>query len=199
RALGAAGSALNRARGRAGALAGDGTTNEEAFLLQRLLREALDSPHLDSRPAGGPPRELAAALGAPALAATMLDVEHAHAVLVLDCEPVDDMPILDLRIRKGVRRVSGPRAAQAARALLNVAERLRLAEHEGAGLLEAPAHANGRGLREAGVLPDAAPGWTEPAAAGRSAAEIAAGLADGELTTLYLLHVDPLRAQPDRG
>src|SRR5438270_5436326 len=104
RALEAAASALGRGRERVGALAGDGTTNEEAFLLQRLLREALDSPHLDSRPAGGPPRELAAALGAPALAATMLDVEHAHAVLVLDCEPVDDMPILDLRIRKGVRR-----------------------------------------------------------------------------------------------
>ena len=34
----------------------------------------------------------------------MPDVEFAHAVLVLGVEPVDDMPILDLRIRKGVRR-----------------------------------------------------------------------------------------------
>ena len=34
----------------------------------------------------------------------MPDLEFAHAVLVLDCEPVDDAPILDLRIRKGVRR-----------------------------------------------------------------------------------------------
>ena len=40
----------------------------------------------------------------PALQATVADLEFAHAVLVLDCEPVDDMPILDLRIRKGVRR-----------------------------------------------------------------------------------------------
>ena len=34
----------------------------------------------------------------------MPDLEFAHAVLVLDCDPVDDAPILDLRIRKGVRR-----------------------------------------------------------------------------------------------
>ena len=34
----------------------------------------------------------------------MPDLEFAHAVLVLDCDPVDEAPILDLRIRKGVRR-----------------------------------------------------------------------------------------------
>jgi len=44
------------------------------------------------------------ALAAPALAAGVPDLEFAHAVLVLDCEPVDDAPILDLRLRKGVRR-----------------------------------------------------------------------------------------------
>ena len=32
------------------------------------------------------------------------DLEFAHAVLVLDCEPIDAAPILELRIRKGVRR-----------------------------------------------------------------------------------------------
>ena len=34
----------------------------------------------------------------------MPDLEFAHTVLVLGCEPLDDAPILDLRIRKGVRR-----------------------------------------------------------------------------------------------
>jgi NADH-quinone oxidoreductase subunit G len=38
------------------------------------------------------------------LQATVPDLEFAHAVLVLDCEPLDDAPVLDLRIRKGVRR-----------------------------------------------------------------------------------------------
>ena len=44
------------------------------------------------------------ALAMPALQATVADLEFAHAVLVLDCDPIDDAPILDLRIRKGVRR-----------------------------------------------------------------------------------------------
>jgi NADH-quinone oxidoreductase subunit G len=281
RALEAATAGLGRARGRAAALAGGATTNEEALLLGRLLRDTLESPDLDCRVAGGPPRELAAALGAPGLAAGVPDVEYAHAVLVLDCEPADDMPILDLRVRKGVRRrgvrlavatsrpsaldpnaelvlrfppggaeallfaldgaltsagdvqdraggagvdvhqlrqaaallaeagedvvvvageraVSGPRAAQAARALLNVLHRIRAAEHEHAGLLLVPAHANGRGMLEAGLLPDAGPGYVEPAAGGRGAADIAAALGAGELGALYLLHADPLRTHPDR-
>ena len=36
-------------------------------------------------------------------------------MLVLDAEPIDDMPILDLRLRKGVRR-HGMQALQAQRA-----------------------------------------------------------------------------------
>jgi NADH-quinone oxidoreductase subunit G len=172
------------------------------------------------------------------------DLEFADAVLVLDVEPVDDAPILDLRLRKGVRRhgmrlavaggrpsaldatatasarfapgageaflaavtaavdearaedvaslaasagsdvdvvravakllsgagedvvilygerlVSGPRGAHAARGLLNLAGKLKLTGgRAGAGLLAVPNGTNGRGLAEAGVLPNAAPG-----------------------------------------
>ena len=50
------------------------------------------------------PSQLARALADPALQATVPDLEFAHTVLVLGCEPLDDAPILDLRIRKGVRR-----------------------------------------------------------------------------------------------
>ena len=52
RALDEAASALERANGRVGAIAGGVTTNEEGFLLQRLMREGLGSPDLDSRPGG---------------------------------------------------------------------------------------------------------------------------------------------------
>jgi NADH-quinone oxidoreductase subunit G len=83
--------------------------------------------------------------------------------------------------------------AAALPALLNVAGRLGLADRDGAGLLEVPSSANARGLREAGVLPNAGPGLAEPAAAGRSAHEIAAAAADGQLAALYLLHTDPVR------
>lgn len=104
RALSEAASGLKRATGRVGAVVGGETTNEEGFLLQRIVREGLESHDIDSRAAGGPSPALQRALAAPAAQATVPDLEFAHAVLVLDCEPVDDMPIVDLRIRKGVRR-----------------------------------------------------------------------------------------------
>ncbi|HTN22348.1 MAG TPA: molybdopterin-dependent oxidoreductase, partial [Solirubrobacteraceae bacterium] len=104
RALDAAAEGLDAAGAATGAIAGGETTNEEGFLLAHLMRAALGSENLDSRAGGTLSRELHAALHAPALQATVPDLEFAHAVLVLDCEPVDDAPVLDLRIRKGVRR-----------------------------------------------------------------------------------------------
>jgi NADH-quinone oxidoreductase subunit G len=275
RALSTAASALGKARGRVGALAGGQTTNEEGFLLQRLMREGLDSPDLDSRLRGAVPLELQRALAAPALQATIPDVEFAHTVLLLGCDPIDDVASLDLRIRKGVRRngvrlavatsrptaldpnaallvrcapggehallaaldaalggdgdldalaraadadveairalaaqlrdggqdvviVWGERIGPAALpALLNLAGRLGLAGRDGAGLIEVPAGANARGLREAGVQSNAGPGLSEPVATGRCAYEIAEAAAVGELSALYLLHADPVREHPD--
>ncbi len=227
---------LAKHRGRVAALVGGQATNEEGFLLQRLLRESLGSHDLDSRQYGDVPNETARALAAPPLQAAVSDLEFAHTVLLLGCDPVDDAPILDLRIRKGVRRrgvqlaiatdrpsaldanaqwiaryapgdaaafltaladelaavaetdlakllrdggedvviVWGERiGAEAAAALLRIAELLNLADHAGAGLLEIPSGSNGRGLREAGVLPNAGPGYLDVASPGRGAAEIA--------------------------
>ncbi|HWC26744.1 MAG TPA: NADH-quinone oxidoreductase subunit NuoG, partial [Solirubrobacteraceae bacterium] len=281
RALDEAAAALSAAGSEGAAIAGGETTNEEGWLLQELMRGALGSPNVDSRTGGSLPRELHAALHAPALQATVADLEFAHAVLVLDCEPVDDAPILDLRIRKGMRRnrvklavatsrpssldpnaacvaryapgageafcaalnaalggsgvvgelaaaagadaaqvtalaellsdagedlvivygerlTHGARGEHAARALLNVAGRLVQAGHDGAGLLELPVGTNGRGLREAGVLPNAGPGLAPVGADGLDSAAIGATGAAGALGALYLLHVDPLRDLPSR-
>jgi len=104
----------------------------------------------------------------------------------------------DVVIVYGERLLSGPHADVAARGLLNLAARLGVAGRDGAGLLEIPSSANGRGLREAGFAPGHGPGYATLAEPGRGAAEIARGLADGELSTLYLLHADPLRTHPDR-
>ena len=287
RALREASACLARAGANTGAIAAGATTNEEGRLLSRLMREGLGSPHVDSRRAGSLPLELHRALGDPRLQAKVSDLEFAHAVLVLDVEPVNDAPILDLRLRKGVRRhgleltvatphkslldanaklslryepgagaafaaalaaalrgesdagapegvpalaellkeageevvvlwgerlTAGPAGADGARALLALADALGLAATDGAGLLEVPSFTNGRGLREAGVLPNAGPGLAEPSpvsaagngnghgagtAAGRDTRAIAEGLAAGELAALYLLHCDPLRDLPD--
>ena len=98
----------------------------------------------------------------------------------------------------GERLTHGPRGEHAARALLGIAGRLGLAGRDGAGLLQIPEAANGRGLREVGVLPNAGPGLSE-LEAGRDAAGIAQAAAAGELTALYLVHTDPLLDQPGRG
>jgi len=248
RALQEAAAGLSRAAARTGALVGGEATNEEGYLLARLLREGLHSPHLDSRYAGTLPLELHRALNDPRLQARVSDLEFAHAVLVLALDPVEDAPILDLRLRKGARRhgmrivrastaellgdgegtgellaqlladlrsvageeivvlwgerlTAGPDGAAAARALLDLADMLSLAGTDGAGLLEIPAGTNGRGLREAGALPNAGPGLGEPpdAVSGgvadpRDARGIARGLAEGELAAVLLLQRDPLDA-----
>ncbi len=105
----------------------------------------------------------------------------------------------DIVIVYGERLLAGPDGATAARALLNLATRLGLAGRPGAGLLEIPSATNGRGLREAGFAPGHGAGFATLAEPGRGAAEIAAGLADADLSVLYLLHADPLRTHPDRG
>ncbi len=104
RALEEASVALGRAGARTAALAGAGVTNEEGLLLARLVRGALGSPHVDSRAAGALELELLQALSDPRLQARVSDLEFAHSVLLLDCDPLLDAPILDLRLRKGVRR-----------------------------------------------------------------------------------------------
>ncbi|MDO9356291.1 MAG: NADH-quinone oxidoreductase subunit NuoG, partial [Solirubrobacteraceae bacterium] len=255
-------------------LAGGRTLNEEGYLLQRLLRESLSSPHLESRTAPGPSREVLAALHAPALQATVPDLEFAHHVLLLDAEPVESAPILDLRLRKGARRLGtkltiagsrpssldprgtavryapggseaflralaaalhdedvdahataagieadavstlaaslkgagadqvilygptllqGPGADESARALLRIAAALDLGgDQDGRGLFEIPAFANGRGLREVGVLPDAGPGLRPVSTAGRDLPGLAEGLGDGSLGALFTFSIDPL-------
>jgi NADH-quinone oxidoreductase subunit G len=277
KAIAAAGTALKKAGAKTAALAGGETSNEEAFLLAELLR-GLGSSNLAARPGGEIPADVARALADPALQATVPDLEFAHAVLLLDVDPIDDAPVWDLRIRKGVRRrgvklavasarptaldpsaatilrhapgageallvaldaalsgdegnLSGAATAagtnaqavrdlldalreygedlvivygergltpQGATALLNVASRLGLRGRAGAGLLEVPASANGRGVREAGFAPAHGPGYAPVEAPGLDAAGIAAALASGDVSTVWLQHADPIRAYPDR-
>ncbi len=66
------------------------------------MREGLASEHVDTV-AGLDPADLHR-LAEPSMQATVPDLEFAHTVLVIGTEPVHDIPILDLRIRKGVRR-----------------------------------------------------------------------------------------------
>jgi NADH-quinone oxidoreductase subunit G len=104
RALSDAAAALEKAGERTAALAGGATSNEEGFLLQHLMRNGLGSPHVDSRTGGRVDGAQVRALARPDLSARVSDLDHAGAILVLGTELVDEAPILDLRVRKAVRR-----------------------------------------------------------------------------------------------
>jgi NADH-quinone oxidoreductase subunit G len=252
KALAAASGALKKAGARTAALAGGETTNEEAFLLQRLFRDGLGSGNLASRPRGELPLDVARALASPALQASIPDLEYADAVLLVDCDPIDEAPVLDLRIRKGIRRqhvklavlsarptaldpsadlvvrcapgqagaalaaddelaswlrdagedvviVYGERALSGvgARALLNLAALLNL-NRAGAGLIEVPSVPNARGIREAGFAPGHGPGYATLAEPALDAGGIAQGLADAEISTVWLNYADPIRYYPNR-
>jgi NADH-quinone oxidoreductase subunit G len=113
-ALDIAANALKKAGASAGLLAGGATTNEEAWLLRRLFGEALGS---DALGASASPRDdqLQLALDQPELQLTVPDIEWADRVLVIGVEPIDEMPIIDLRVRKGVTRNGATLAVAGAR------------------------------------------------------------------------------------
>jgi len=243
------------------AIVGD-ASNEEGYLVQRIIREALGSPHIDSRTSRGPARNTLLRLAQPDISARVRDIDDADAILVVGSDPLHSSPILDLRIRKAMRRngaklvvatdrpttLDGGAAAvtryapgaataflaelstglrtgdstsdaadvlkdaervvilwgerisregeEATTALLDVAAALDLASKDDSGLLEIPDLTNARGLREAGCLPDAGPGFAETAP-GKPTEDIRAALESGELKTLLLFGADPLRDFPD--
>jgi NADH-quinone oxidoreductase subunit G len=226
------------------------------------MREALGSAHIDSRPSRGPKAAALRRLAEPNVSAKVRDIDEADAILVLGTDPLHSSPILDLRVRKAIRRngaklvvaterptaldggaeaiaryapgqaahfvseladaiggsdnvatpvaetlrdagkvvvIWGERIARedgAAEALLDVARATNMATSDGSGLLEIPDTTNARGLREAGVLPDAGPGLSETNA-GMSTEEIRQALISGDLTGLILFGCDPLRDFPD--
>ncbi len=254
-----------RAGGRASAAIVGDASNEEGYLVQLILREALGSANVDSRLSRGGGRETLLRLFQPGLAASVRDIDAADAILLVGSDPMHGSPILDLRVRKAMRR-NGARLALASdrptaldggaeairryapggatlflselaaalrlgsvggetgpvaealrgaervvvlwgerigregegalRALLDVAAALDISGNEGSGLLEIPELTNARGLREAGCLPDAGPGFAETGA-GKGTEEIRAALESGEVKSVLLFGVDPLRDFPD--
>jgi NADH-quinone oxidoreductase subunit G len=259
-AMDRAAAGLAGCRGRVAAIVGGSATNEEGYLVQRIVRGALDSTAVDSGAGAARDRGLLIELSRPELAAKIPDLDAADSILVLDCDPLHDMPILDLRIRKVVRRdgvrlvVASARptaldggaeevarfapgsadgllaalAAELARDgdaaasgdLAEDAKRITDAVRDGscvivygdragtlrslpdvaralgAKLLEVPADANARGLREVGCLSGIGPGLAD--VPGRmTAGEIKDALESGELTGLILWEADPIRDLPD--
>ena len=104
KALEVATAGLSKAGAATAAVAGGQTTNEEGWLLQRIVRQGLSSPHVDSRGGGALAPSVARRLSHPDLAAATPDIDRASVVLVIESNPMDEAPIFDLRLRKAVRR-----------------------------------------------------------------------------------------------
>jgi NADH-quinone oxidoreductase subunit G len=102
-AIAKAAAALKHGGAESAAIVGD-ASNEEGYLVQRIVREALGSSNIDSRPSRGPSRETQARLDDPDLSARVRDIDDAEAILLLGTDPLHSSPILDLRIRKAIRR-----------------------------------------------------------------------------------------------
>jgi NADH-quinone oxidoreductase subunit G len=102
-AIAKAAAALKAGGAETAAIVGD-ASNEEGYLVQRIVREALGSPHVDSRPSRGPSRDALLRLAAPEISAAVRDIDAADAILVVGTDPLHSSPILDLRIRKAIRR-----------------------------------------------------------------------------------------------
>ncbi len=104
-AIAKAAAALKAGGAQSAAIVGD-ASNEEGYLVQRILREALGSPHVESRISHGPSRDTLLRLAQPELSVRVRDLDDADAILVVGSDPLHSSPILDLRIRKAMRRNS---------------------------------------------------------------------------------------------
>jgi NADH-quinone oxidoreductase subunit G len=102
-AIAKAAEALEAANGGVAALVGD-ASNEEGYLLQRMMREALGSSHIDSRSGTGASGNDLIRISQPEISAKVGDIDQAELIFVVDTDPLHSSPILDLRIRKAMRR-----------------------------------------------------------------------------------------------
>jgi predicted molibdopterin-dependent oxidoreductase YjgC len=85
-----------------GGIGGTHTTNEEAYLFQKLLRAGLASNNVDHRhgrfPVSGPESPLP-----PVWSDSIAGLEEASHIVLLGADPYHRQPLVDLRIRKAVR------------------------------------------------------------------------------------------------
>jgi NADH-quinone oxidoreductase subunit G len=196
-----------------GVLGSAGSTNEELFLLERLARKVIGTPHVD--------HQLDSFDGISATEHTLgiAEIEACDVVVVLGAEPEEQAPVLTLRLYKaerkhGARVMRLRRDVAVAEAVAAVAGGTRIgliADETNRAQAAAIATAlgtvrrltitrgpNGRGAKDLGLLPNVGPGYVPVAEPGRNGRQILEGLAAGELRGLLLLGPNPaLEAEAD--
>ena len=89
------------------AIAGIGstrTTNEEAYLFQKFLRQVVGTPHIDHHHGAFPgPRDRLT--GRPwMMTNSIAEIEQASHIVLVDADPYQRQPILNLRIKKAMKK-----------------------------------------------------------------------------------------------
>ncbi|HXA28668.1 MAG TPA: NADH-quinone oxidoreductase subunit NuoG [Candidatus Angelobacter sp.] len=189
-----------------GVLASPQSTNEELWLLQRIARELIRTPHIDHQ------LDAFAGLSADEHLLGIEEIEECTAVVVLGAEPEKNAPVLTLRLYKAatkrhvqVRRVAADAdAAVLARELQGlavvgvVADELNRAHAAEVATALARANTavkrltitrgvNGRGAKDLGLLPNLLPGYAAAPGAGKTGREILQAAAAGQIKALVLL------------
>jgi len=86
-----------------GVIGSNRTTNEESYLLQKFARVVLQTNNIDHHRTTDFPAFAAALAGKPEATATMRDVYHAPAILLIGNDPTERHPLLAWQIRNNVR------------------------------------------------------------------------------------------------
>jgi len=189
-----------------GFLASPQSTNEELWLLQRIARDLLGTPHIDHQ------LEAFAGLSADEHSLGIAEIEDCTAVVVLGAEPEREAPVLTLRLYKAatkrgvdVRRLAADAdAAALARELTGLAlvgviadETNRAHAAKVASALAASNTAvkrltvtrgvNGRGAKDLGVLPNLRAGYHAAPSGGKTGREILQATVAGQIKALVML------------
>ncbi|MBV8527707.1 MAG: molybdopterin-dependent oxidoreductase, partial [Candidatus Dormibacteraeota bacterium] len=188
-----------------GVLGSPESTNEELFLLERLARKVIGTPHLDHQ------LEPFAGLSAEEHELGIAEIEDCDTVIVLGTEPEHEAPVLTLRLYKAEHKRGRAVHRLAADAEADAVAR----EHGGAVLTGVIADEsnranaakvaaalarrgavkrmtvtrgmNGRGAKDLGVLPNVTAGYHRAEPAGMSGRDILAAAERGEIRALVLL------------
>ncbi|MGA8524091.1 MAG: molybdopterin-dependent oxidoreductase [Candidatus Dormiibacterota bacterium] len=192
-----------------GVIGSSAATNEELFLLERLARQVIGTPHIDHQlePFDG--------LSAAEHELGIAEIEDCDALVVLGAEPEEQAPVLTLRLykaerKKGARVIRLRADATAAEAVAAVggASRIGLIADEtnrphaaglttalgGVGMLRRltiTRGMNGRGAKDLGLLPNVGPGYASLAEPGKNGRQILEGLAAGSMRGLVMLGPNP--------
>jgi NADH-quinone oxidoreductase subunit G len=195
--------------GSIGVLGSSASTNEELFLLERIARQLIGTPHVDHQ------LEAFEGLSADEHELGIADIEECDALIVLGTEPEEQAPVLTLRLYKAERK-KGARvirlssdvsradavaaAGTAARIGLIADETNRVHAAELASALGAAGAVrrltitrgtNGRGAKDLGLLPNFGPAYASIAEPGKNGRQILEGLAAGEMRGLLMLGPNP--------